>query len=349
MRTSKVIQELFLDICTEFIEKRLGQNPGIIRQPGLGSIQIEMVSPEGGGRICWFDDMDFKWVETSQEFTSWAILGDGNVYVRNPQDVSGDDDLFIPVNHPREVAELLYLFVQPPAAFISDMSESHFVKLGKIADPYALIQTGKKWRALDLSRLPEDTPADFHVALGLNLTQNWKRLVQDGKFESWRFAERWPDFIGTLPDAAPLLRGGYVYMKDQCFGHGLHFLAGKADLTDPFLPTLFSPSRDDISMLYLHEFLNYDKDANHQLQSAFSEENDLGMIHSMLKKVSVTLPVNFNDQILLIIQNKLLRDRVLQQAENLVFNRTFYRNFAPRYLAAAQALSRMVEATIRFS
>jgi hypothetical protein len=349
MSTSKDIQELFLDICTEFIEKRFGHNPGIIRQPGRGSINIEMVPAEGGGFICWFDDSVLEWVESSQVFTSWTILGDGKVYVRDPEEVDGGNDFFIPVNHPREVAELLHLFVQPAATFISDLSESRFMKLGKIADLYALIPLGNEWHALDLSRLPKETPADLQVALGLNLTQNWQRLVQDGQFESWRFAERWPDFIGTLPNAAPLLRGGYVYMKDQCFGHGLHFLAGKADLTDPFLPTLFTPSGDNVSMLYLQEFLNYDKEAADQLQSAFSEENDLDMIQRLLKKVSITLPTLFTDQIRLAVQNKILRHQVLQQTQNLVSHRTAYRNFAPRYQAATQALKRMVDTTIRFS
>jgi|GEM_PF-4473069 len=349
MKTLKSINKLYLDICVEFIEKRFGKDPGIQRDPETDRLYANLVSPEDGGKVCWFDTSDLSWAEADQSFTSWCIVPDGTVYVANPEDATGDADIQLEVRHPREVAELIHLFVQPSPRLISPISESHSLKLGEIAGLYALIPLGNEWHALDLSRLPKETPADFRVALGLNLTQNWQLLVQEGKFESWRFAERWPDFIAALPDAAPLLCGGYVYMKDQCFGHGLHFLAGKADLTDPFLPTLLAPSRDDVSMLYLQEFLNCDKEANHQLRSAFSEENDLDMIHRMLKEVSVTLPARFTDQIRLTVQNKLLRHRVLQQAENLVYSRTAYRNFAPRYQAVAQALSRMVDTTIRFS
>lgn len=342
MKQTDTIENQYLDICSEFIEKRFGKDPGINRYPESDRILGNLVSPEDGGNVCWFDTSDLSWVEADQNFTSWCIMANGSVYVANPEDATGDEDIHFQTRHPREAAELIHLFVQPSSRLISPISESHCLELSELAGLYALIPCGKGLRALDLTRLPTSMPPDFRKALGVSLTQKENSLINGEGCEAHQFAKRWPNFVGTLPDAEPLVRAGYILCKDQPAGNGLNLLAGDPRIAGPFIYVLLVPSRDDVSSFYLGEYLNYDIDAYEQLENAFSEANDLEMTCAMLANLSVRLPMDFTDQIKLAAQSNLLRQRVMQSAAELINCRVPYHNLQNQYQAASSALNRIV-------
>lgn len=342
MKQTDTIDNKYLDICTEFIEKRFGKDPGINRYQELDRILANLVSPEDGGKVCRFDTSDLSWVEADQNFTSWCIMANGSVYVANSEDATGDEDVHFQTRHPREAAELIHLFVQPSSRLISPISESRCLALSEIVSLYALIPCGKGLRALDLTCLPTSMPPDFRKTLGVSLNQKENSLINGEGCEAHQFEKRWPNFVGTLPDAEPLVRAGYVLCKDQPAGNGLNLLMGDPRIAGPFVYVLLVPSRDDVSSFYLGEYLNYDIDAYEQLENAFSEANDLEMICAMLANLSVRLPVDFTDQIKLVTQSNLLRQRVMQIAGELINCRAPYNNLQIQYQAAASALNRVI-------
>lgn len=342
MKQTGSIDRQYLDICAEFIEKRFGKDPGINRYPELDRIHINLISPEDGGKVCWFDESDLSWTEADQRFTSWCIAPDGTIYVANPEDATDEEDICFQTGHPREAAELIHLFVQPSARLLPKICESHCLELKEIANLYALIPSGEAWRALDLSCLPRGMPPDLRKTLGLSLTQRGDSLNRGECCDSRQFAERWPNFVGKLPDAGPLLRGGYVLAKDQPAGHGLKLLTGGPNIAGPFVYILLVPARADVSSFFLGEYLNYDIDAYEQLENAFSEANDLEMICAMLADLSVRLPKAFTDQVKLAAQSNLLRQRVLENANQLIHSRAPYHSLQNQYLAASSSLNRIV-------
>lgn len=341
MKQTDTIDNKCLVICNEFIEKRFGKDPGFNRYPEQDRMLANLLSPEDGGKVCWFDTSDLSWVEADQNFTSWCIMANGSVYVANPEDATGDEDIHFQTRHPREAAELIHLFVQPSSRLISPISESHCLELSELASLYALIPCGKGLRALDLKCLPTSMPPDFRKTLGVSLTQKENSLITGEGCEAHQFAGRWPNFVGTLPDAEPLVRAGYVLCKGQPAGNGLNLLTGDPNIAGPFVYILLVPSRDDVSSFYLGEYLNYDIDAYEQLENAFSEANDLEMICAMLANLSVRLPVDFTDQLKLAAQSNLLRQRVIQIAGELINCRSPYNILQIQYQAASSALNRI--------
>ena len=349
MRTQKSINKLYLDICVEFIEKRFGKELVINRYPGRDRIHINLLSPDDGGKVCWLDTSDLSWVEADQNFMSWCIMANGSVYVANPEDATGDEDVHFQTRHPREIAELIHLFVQPSSRLISKISESRCFKLGEISGLYVLIPYGEGFRALDLKHLPAEMPADLHEDLALSLTHDGEILFSfDCPGPSW-FATRWPDFVARLPDAAQLIRDGYTFNKDCHFGHGLNLLRGNSRISGPFLYFLLVPSREDVSSFYLAEYLNHDLATYEQHSAALSEGNDLETICMMLCDLPVHLPADYTEQIRFAAQHNLLKQNVITSARRLVYHRAPFDQQQGRYQAAASALDRTLAELSRSS
>ena len=343
MDSSNDSKRVYLEVCAEFIEKRFGKSLDFVSQPDYGYLTAGRITPLDGGTVCKFDETNMTWFESGQDSTYWNIEVDGEVRVGYPEDDPSEGVLCFHVGHPREAAELLHLFVQPSKRLMADVSESRFMKLGKIADLYALMPSAAGWRVLDLARLPKNMPDGLRTALALNLTQNWERLSNGEGCAVWQFEERWPDFVGGLPDAAPYLRAGYLFNPDCCLRLGYSLLNGSAGEPDPFLGTLFV-ARDDVSSMFLGEYFEYDQKMLKHVQDAFGEENDLETICAMLTKTSICMPSEFVDQIKVAAQTNLLRQSVVERARHLIYGRAPYRHFGVRYQAAGHALGRMADA-----
>jgi len=333
----------FLDISAQHIEKRFGNSIDFTVQSDDGYLHAGRIVPQDGGKVCKFDETKLGWFPCGQDFTYWNVKESGKVCVGYPQDSFEDGVLNFQIGHPREVAELLHLFVQPSARMTAEISESQFFKLGKIADLYAVIASKDGLRVLDLSRLPATMPEGVRTTLALNLTQNWDRLYAGEDCPARELEDRWPDFVGGLPDAAPFLRAGYFVDLNCCLQPGYRLLQGAAGEYAPFSVILFVP-HDDVSAFYLGEYLEYDRNVVKNMRDALAVKNDLETVCALLKKTPICMPADFTDQIKLVAQTNLLRYRLIDKAKQLVYARAPYRDLSARHQAAGHALGRMIDA-----
>jgi hypothetical protein len=340
-------KDLYLDICQEFIAKRFGKDPGVNREPSRSFMTAGMVTPDDGGTFRLFNQRDLTWEDSGFDFTNWSIVHDGKVFVGYSEDFEGEYDFFFKVGHPREVAELLHLFVQPASCFDAAPGASRVAKLGELAAFHALIPGGNGWRALDLARLPSDSTADFRDAVGLSLTRDFDAMIKGRTCEAWKFAERWPELIAALPDAGPLIRAGYLLEPGLNVSDALDKLASEPRTTQPFLPLLMVPSCEDVSCLFLREYLSGDRQAAGQRKNAFAEGKSLEQTHAALANVELSMPLALTDQIRLAAQVNLMRQRVMQEAECLAHTRAPFGELTATYRNAVRAIDRLVEANDR--
>lgn len=338
MHISDAQANLYLDVCTEFVVKRHGKNPGLNRTPGKHFMSALMVFTDDDSKVCFFDESDLSWEESGDDFTHWSVVSDGKVFVSYQESMPDDSGMFFQVRHPREVDELLHLLTQPASYFEKAVSGSQVRQLRDLADSYVLIPEGNGWRALSLAHIPQDMPPEFRVALGDNLVQKFESLTAD------KFSERWPSFVATLPDAASLLRAGYITDKNLNPCHGLSLLTDRLGDGGHSLRVLLVPSQADVSSLYLREYLCGDREAAKHLDSAFFEENGLDKIATTLGNVPVSLPGSTLDQIRIAAQVNLLRQRVLAEAEGFTNSTTPFDNLQASYQTAICTLRKIADA-----
>ncbi len=347
MCEKEAITSLCLDIAAEFIEKRLGKEFARNLKRYSDMTVITGVEPEDGSNACAFDASKLEWFDSGMAFSNCEIWGSGTVFVSYPHPVGLSGYGCFHVGHPREFAELLHLFVQPLSALTAPLSEFRIMKLNKVADVYALFrgETENGWRALDLARLPNGMPREMRGALKNELLQDYDAMTCGRTREPPRFFEMWPELFGALPEATALLRVGYVLRKDRPATRALDLAFSEgAYLGNIFMPILIVPRGDDISTLYLREYLNSDRDAEAHLRAAFSEKNNLDMICALLTKLPITLPSDYTDQVRLAAQANLMRQRVLDEAFQLANCRAPFRQMGVRHQATIHALGRMIEA-----
>lgn len=333
-------KELYFDICQDYVNKRFGREPGLGRVPDRAFMTATLVTPEDGGNVVRFNEHDLTWENTFQHFTNWAIVydADGKVFISYPEDDLDDNGMFFKVCHPREVSDLLFLLAQPVSYFESAISESIPWKLGDLVDIHVLIPMGGGWRALNLAHPPSSMPPEFWEILGCNLVQNSDSIGTDQFCEAGKFVDRWPETISALPDAAPLLRAGYLAEKNLNLRHALDLLVAGPRSNTMFLNVLLVPSGDKVSALYLREYLNGDREATKRLRDAFAEENELGKVHDILKNVTIRMPTALTDQIRLAAPVNLMRQRVIHAAEILAHGRAPFCELTAQYQDAIRAI-----------
>jgi hypothetical protein len=152
-------QDLYFDICLEFIIKVFGKNPGIGRGQVRSFLTTYMVTPTDGGHVCRFNSEDLKWEDWEQRFTSWNIVQNGKVFVSYPEDDPMDGGMFFKTEHPREVSELLSLMVQPVSYFLKELPASQPQRLGDLVDIYVVTPAGTGWQATNSAgTLSDGTP-----------------------------------------------------------------------------------------------------------------------------------------------------------------------------------------------
>jgi hypothetical protein len=294
MNAPNADQELYFDICREHISKHFGDLV-LSRDHGQSFMTIHKVAPHDGGKAPRFYEDAKMWEDTDLDYTSWSVVQDGKVFVCYPDDVDSETGLVFNVGHPREVSELLRLFVQPASSVSSGEKCQYETRLlGDVVEIYVLIPDGDAWRVLDPDTPPPGAPDDFLRVVHLNLIQNWDKLCSGDPFEAFKIAQRWPEYVKSLPTASGYLRGGYILTPDSVMQSAAAFSVTAPSGRALFLNLLVVPAETAVSAMYLREFLNSDITAGKDVQKAFAADTDLHAFAGALKKTRLRVDANIH-------------------------------------------------------
>lgn len=336
-------------ICEEFVAKALGKGIQFRRSLDGSSVRTVLWVQAGGGNIRCFNLGERTWDAMEDDDIHVYIFNEGTIEVGYSLEDQADMGMRFKVGHPREVAELFHLLVNPDAYLAADKDvPSKVRKLGDLGEFHVLIPDGDIWRIVDPAALPQGAPDDFRKAFHLNLTRDWDHFLSGATCAAWDFAGRWPEWVKSLPNAAPHLRDGYVLDSAGAMKSSADYAvvppAGPPG-GEVFLQTLFKPLWPRVSSMYLREMINGDKEMAQIIQQAFNTTGELESLVVAIKAIPVNLPENIPDQIRIAAEHNAIRQWLLCVAGRLANQRGCYHTQGERHWHLAQALGEMVDRT----
>jgi hypothetical protein len=223
------------------------------------------------------------------------------------------------------VAELFRLLVDP-AHYVVPEEEVTFEKyrLGEIFDFYALVPDGSTWRILDIAALPADATDDFLKAFYFNINRDWDNFTSGRTFEAFRFAERWPDLVRSLPEATEALRAGYLLHPEGDLLSAVDLAVIPPSERSIFLAILAVPSRKDVSSLYVRELLNGDTAICKSIRKSFTPAENLDAFMAAIKEAEFHMPKEYQHQIRIAAEHNAMRQWLLYVAERVASQRGCY-------------------------
>jgi len=251
----------------------------------------------------------------------------------------GSDTLLmmsIGTRHPREIGEIFLLLDQPAEFFAAPPAEIQRQTLAELAGLYLPIPYGTEWRALNMFDPPADLPADLKIEITRNLLAKYDEHGQKDALSALDFARRWPQFIGGLPDATPLIRMGYSFRVCSAFNSSIDSL--KRPPHDEDLYLMLVPHLEDISAFFLVEYLSFDATSCRQIRKALAEQTSFDPLSSLFREIPVDVPCSFVEQIKLAAQTSMQRDHLDYQVANLCRQSGQFHELGNRYRQASQAL-----------
>ena len=331
-------------VCEEYVAREFGKTVQFRRSPHGSHLNATLCVSEGGGDLRCFNLGVRTWDVMEDDEMYVQIALDGLVSVGYSLMDQADYGMVFKVGHPREVAELFHLLLNP-AAHLKPEEECLYGerKLGEIAEFRILIPDGETWRIVDPSNLPQDTPEDFRKAFHLNLSREWNHFTSGATHAAWDFAGRWPDFVKSLPVATSLVRAGYVLDLDGYMKSAVNLAVVPPACPpsgDAFFDMLIIPSQEHVSSLYLREVFNHDKELGKRIEKAFSTSNGCETMMAAIKAIALHLPLENRRQIRLAAEQNAIRQWLLSVAERVATQRGGFSQ-ADRNWHLAHALSQM--------
>jgi len=214
------------------------------------------------------------------------FVHDGKIFVTYPQEDPEDYGMFFRVEHPREAAELLHLFVYPKACTAPGNEE-----------PYTTHDLGELF--------------DFRVLFPV-VAVSFK--IEPTALPPARFEEKWPDYVQALPGASAELCAGYRMDFEGRLQAALSSSVDGPGSDYCFFDLLLVPRRNDISTLYLRELLTGHLPLRQALKAAFADSGSLEELVQALKGVKLLLPPRYHQQIRLAAEQQAMRGCLLYMA-----------------------------------
>ncbi|MCE9614880.1 MAG: hypothetical protein K8T26_11425 [Lentisphaerae bacterium] len=343
MNATTARQNLYLEICTEHVAGAFGDDIRLDREPGQAFMTIDKVAPQVGGKVLRFSEHEKAWDETTQEFTSWSIVHDGKVFVCYP-DKEEEGGTCFKVGHPREVAELLRLFVNPACCVTpGEKAQYESRPFGDLADVYVLIPDGETWRVLDPAALPREATEDFRKAVHFNLIQDWDKLHSGDTVEAHKLTPHWPSLVKSLPTALEPLRDGYILAPDGRMRSAADRAVIEPSGSEVFLDLLLVPSADAISSMYLRALFNGDLTVGRDIRKAFAVDSGLDAFVQALTGMTLHVPRSIHDQIRIAAEHQLIGQWLLEVTEQLAHQRGCFPLRADEHWHLAHTLYQMVD------
>jgi hypothetical protein len=337
-------EDLYFDICKEHVIKQFGADLVLNREADQSFLTIMKVTAQDGGKLHRFNENDMAWEGTDQDFTGWSIVQDGKVFVSYPEDEPEDGGMFFKVGHPREVSELLQLFVHPLSCVTPEEEAQYEMhQLGSVVDLFVPIPDGNTWRIFDTAALPPGEPDGFRNVLHLNLIRDWDRLMSGSTGEAFKICERWPEYVRSLPLATECMRSGYILDPDGGLRSAVDRLANAPTSNDLFLDMLVVPAKEGISAMYLRELLNGDVALCKEIRKAFGVDSSLDAFVAALKAITINLPRKYHHQIRIAAEHHIIRQWLLSISERLASQRGCFYLLAEKHWHVAHTLGQLLD------
>ena len=318
-------KDVFFSVVEEFVAKAFGSSINLALSPGGSRMTATLGTLEGGGDIRCFNLGERTWDVMEEDDIHVNISHEGLVHVRYSKEEQIDRSMAFKVGHPREVAELFHLLVDP-AHYVAPEEEVTFgtYTIGEIFDLYALIPDRATWRILDLTSLPAESTEDFLKAFYFNLNRNWNNFTSGKTFEAFRFAERWTDFVRSLPVATEHLRAGYLLHPEGDLLSAVDLAVISPSERSLFLAILAVPSRQDVSSLYIRELLNGDTAICKGVRKSFTPAANLESFMAAIRSTEFHMPKEYRHQIRISAEHSAMRQWLLHIAELVATQRGCY-------------------------
>jgi len=318
-------KDLFFSVAKEYVAKAYGSLIHLAISPGGSRMTAALGTLKNGGDIRCFNLGERTWDAMEEDDIHVNISHEGLVHVRYSKEEQLDRSMAFKVGHPREVAELFRLLVDP-AHYVAPEEEVTFgtYTIGKIFDLYALIPDGATWRILDPAILPAETTMDFLKAFYFNLNRNWDNFTSGKTFEAFRFAERWPDFVRSLPLATEHLRAGYLLHPEGDLLSAVDLAVIPPSERSFFLAFLAVPSRNDVSSMCVRELLNGDTAICKGIRKSFTPAENLDAFIASIKATELHMPKEYRHQIRIAAEHSAMRQWLLHVAELVATQRGCY-------------------------
>lgn len=318
-------KDVFFSVAKEYVAKAFGSSIDLALSPGGSRMTATLGTLKNGGDIRCFNLGERTWDVMEEDDIHVNISHEGLVHVRYSKEEQIDRSMAFKVGHPREVAELFHLLVDP-AHYVAPEGEVTFgtYTIGEIFDLYALIPDEATWRILDLTTLPAESAEDFLKAFYFNLNRNWDNFTSGKTFEAFRFAERWPDFVRSLPVATEHLRTGYLLHPEGDLVPSVDLTVTPPSNRSLFLAILAVPSRKDVSSLYVRELINGDTAICKGIRKSFTPAEDLDAFMVAIKATEFYMPKEYRHQIRIAAEHSAMRQWLLYVAERVATQRGCY-------------------------
>lgn len=315
--------DVWLGVCEEFIHREYGKSNHLQRSLLGTDLNTRVSVVKEGGSLRFLNLNGPEWDVLEDDDMYINISHTGTVSVGYTFEGQADLGMFFKVGHPAEVSELFHLLLNP-AAYVTPEEECEHMRreLGQLCKFHVLIPVGETWRIVDPMNMPVGTPSEFRKAFYLNLTRNWDHFVANETWEAWRFAERWPDFLKSLPVATDPLREGYIMGPDGDLLSAVDLAVIPPSGKEFHFDMLIVPNRECVSSMYLRERLNGDKGFGKQINNAFREGQDLDSMMTAIKSVSLLLPKEIRHQIRLAAEENAIREWFLGVANQIATQRS---------------------------
>ena len=309
----------WFQVFDDCVAKELGRRINYRRSLKGSRVSTILGYTEGGGDMRCFNLDQRTWDVIENDDIQVDVECDGTVSVGYTLEDQASLGMTFRVEHPREVSELFSLLIRR-AKHAPPMDDCPFAerKLGDVADIQLLLPDGDTWRVLDPSAIPEEVPVEFCKALYSNLMLDVDTIFSESFCAAWRFTQRWPGIVKSLPDAARQVCAGYILDPPAgTMKSAVDLAVMPPDKEETMVQVLIVPDAEAVSALYLREALSGDQNLAQRLVKACLVKEGLDAWIQAVKGVAIHLPVELGQQVRIAAEANAVREWVRFMADKV--------------------------------
>ena len=320
-------RDLYYSLCCDFLNERFNGKVDIRQKEGRDGLVLWDIPAQDTDSTVMFDFETCQWVWMDGESVFLYVYADGQVNISYPDEDPEHGGMNIRVAHPREVAELLDVFLDPKAATTPPAEDEHHesIPLGGCFDFSILMPDHEKWRVLNPAAIPEGAPDDFRNMLHSTVARNWDDFTMNKTIQATRFAEDWPELVASLPDATKALEAGYILDFEGNIRSGVDTVVKAPHPDDLFFDILLNPKNPDLSCFYLRELLSGHTPYREAIGKAIQKSATIEDTFKALSAIELLVPPRRDRQILKAIEHAYARDFLAWTAKEVATKDNFHR------------------------